>query len=588
MTSLAGLTPAALKALPPDALPQLAAHMRAFLLDTVSRTGGHIGANLGTVELAIALHYVFDSPADAIFWDTGHQGYAHKLITGRASLFATLNTKGGMNRFVSSAESDHDAMEASHAGTSLSMALGAALARRILGRSGWAIPVIGDGALCEGVALEALNHISVEPGVRVAVVLNDNGYAISPGFGALHNHLQQRGLGATGPDALFTSLGYETIGPVDGHDIAALTAAFERVRQSDRAALVHVKTEKGRGYPPAGAHPVRMHFSFPFDLGTGALAQTQAVRCYQDVAAEAVGEVMDEDETVAAITPSTLYATGLAPVFARHPSRCFDPGMEEQHAMVMAVGLAKAGVKPVIFYQSTFMQRAFDQLFHDVCFAAHPVLLLAARSGFAGYDNPTHHGIYDLSYLQCLPNLRIFYPKDGFELRAMVLRHLRDLQGPTLVLMPYGPLDEFDPGPLGESARSLDQPEIVLPGRDALLVAVGNTFAAAREAAMLLRQAGVDAGLVNVRRVKPLPAQALAPLFTACPNIVTIEQGVLDGGFGASVAAMMQDRRITSDLLRIGLPCAFVEPGSNQELCEAYGLTGQGIAERVMERRSGV
>lgn len=584
MTSLASFTPAALKALPLHALPELAAEMRRFLLGSISQTGGHIGANLGTVELAIALHYVFSSPTDAIFWDTGHQGYVHKIITGRANLFPTLNTRGGMNRFVSCSESEHDAMEASHAGTSLSMALGTALARRILGQAGWAIPVIGDGALCEGLALEALNHISVEPDVRVALVLNDNGYAISPGFGAVHNYLQRRPLGVATPETLFTSLGYAYTGPVDGHDIAALVHAFQDVRQGNRTALVHVKTQKGHGYAPADAHPVKMHFSFAFDQETGTPNNTQATRCYQDVAAQAVGEVMDQDPRVAAITPSTLYATGLAPVFARHQARCFDPGMEEQHAMTMAAGLAKAGMKPVLFYQSTFMQRAFDQLFHDVCFADLPVLLVAVRSGFAGYDNPTHHGIYDLSYLQCLPNLRVLYPKDGFELRAMVLRHLRDLHSPTIILAPYGPLDELDAAVLDEPAQSLDQPELVLAGSDVLLLTVGNKFIAAKEACLHLREAGLDAGLVNLRQVKPLPKEALAPLLARHARIVTIEEGVLEGGVGAAVAALLQDAGIAAELLRIGLPCAFVEPGSNQELCDAYGLTGSGIAERIKTR----
>ena len=252
--------------------------------------------------------------------------------------------------------------------------------------------------------------------------------------------------------------------------------------------------------------------------------------------------------------------------------------------MIMAAGLAKSGVKPVVFYQSTFMQRAFDQLFHDICFANLPMLLLSVRSGFAGYDNPTHHGIYDISYLQCLPNLRILYPKDGFELKAMVLRHLPDLQGPTLILMPYGPLDELDAAVLNEPAERLDQPEHILSGQDVLLLTVGNKFMAAREAAQHLAASGVDAALVNVRQLKPLPELALAPLMGTHSRIVSIEEGVLDGGFGAAVAAMLLDHGFKAELLRIGLPCTFVEPGSNQELCEAYGLTGPRIAERIITR----
>ncbi len=584
MIPLESLTPAKVKALPQDELPSLADAIRGFLLDNISQTGGHIGANLGTVELTIALHYVFDSPTDAILWDTGHQGYAHKIITGRAAMFPSLNTYGGMNRFVSCHESEHDVMEASHAGTSLSMALGMALARRMHGHPGWTIPIIGDGALCEGLALEALNHIAVEPDIKTALVVHDNGYAISPGFGALHNYLQSRPLGTTTPDTLFTALDYKALGPVDGHDVHALIDAFNRVRQEEQTMLVHVKTKKGYGYPLADAHPVKMHFSFPFDLETGALKEPQAGRCYQDVAAEVVGEAMDTDSSVVAITPSTLYATGLTPVFLRHPARCFDPGMEEQHAMTMAAGIAKAGGKPVVFYQSTFMQRAFDQLFHDICFADLPVLLLAVRSGFAGYDNPTHHGIYDLSYLQCLPNLRILYPKDAFELRAMVQNQLCALTGPVLILMPYGPLEEWDAAVLSQPAAQLLAPETLLSGQDVLLLAVGNTCATAQKAVELLRTKGVEAGLINIRQIKPLDEKNLLPMLSSYTRIVTIEEGVLSGGFGAAIACLLQDRQLASPLLRIGLPCAFIEPGSSQELCHTYGLTAQGIAEQIMQR----
>ncbi|MFV0420828.1 1-deoxy-D-xylulose-5-phosphate synthase [Oleidesulfovibrio sp.] len=586
MISLEELTPQTVKNMPQSKLPGLAASIRNFIINATAATGGHIGANLGTVELTIALHYVFSSPEDAFLWDTGHQGYTHKIITGRAAQFPTLNTYGGMNRFVSCDESEHDIMEASHAGTSLSMGLGIALAKRIKGQQGWAVPVIGDGALCEGLAFEALNHISAEPDAKVALVLNDNGYAISPGFGALHNYLQSRPLGTGTQETLFTSLGYETIGPVDGHNIDALIEAFTQVRESGNTTLVHVKTCKGYGYAPADNHPVRMHFSFPFQLETGTLKEPPATGSYQDVAAQAVGEIMDRDNNVAVITPSTLYATGLTPVFERHPARCFDPGMEEQHAMTMAAGLAKAGVKPVVFYQSTFMQRAFDQLFHDICFADLPIMMLAVRSGFAGYDNPTHHGIYDLSYLQCLPNLRILYPKDGFELRAMVLQQMEKLCGPVLILMPYGPLDELDAAVLDEPEDQLLKPQVVLQGKDILLLTVGNKFVEAQKAAAQLKEAGIDAGLVNIRQVKPLEEEALIPLLSSYERIVTIEEGVLTGGFGASVAALLQDRNIKAELLRIGLPCIFAEPGSNQELCEKYDLNSQGIVKRIKQRWS--
>ena len=584
MSQLENLTPEVLKAMPLDALPGLAASIRAFLIENIARTGGHIGANLGVVELSIALHYVFDSPADAIIWDTGHQGYTHKILTGRAGLFPTLNTYGGMNRFVSNRESPHDRIEASHAGTSLSMALGMALGRRVKGAPGWTVPVIGDGALCEGMALEALNHIPVEPDAHLVVVLNDNGYAISPGFGAIHNHLQSRRPGDAGADPLFASLGYRTIGPVDGHDPAALIRALEAAKAVDGPVLVHVKTEKGHGYPPTAAHPFRMHFSFPFDVATGAPQPGHAMRGYQDVAGEVVAEEMERNPLLAAVTPSTLYATGLARAFARFPQRCFDPGMEEQHAMTLAAGLAKEGLTPVAFFQSTFMQRAFDQLFHDVCFPGLPVLLLTVRSGFAGYDNPTHHGIYDLSYLRCLPNLRIYYPKDGHELARMIEVHLRDLRGPVLIHMPYGPVDILDATVRDAPAEALDRPETVREGTDAAILAVGNKVTAALDAARRLEADGVSCAVVNLRRLKPLPDDDVAALLRRYPRTAILEEGVLEGGVGAAVAALACDRDIGCRLLRIGLECVFAEPGSNQELCRLHGVDGEGVARRIRAR----
>jgi 1-deoxy-D-xylulose-5-phosphate synthase len=585
--ALESLTPERVQGASLAELEQLAEDIRAFLIENVARTGGHIGANLGTVELAIALHRVFSSPGDRIVWDTGHQGYVHKIVTGRAGLFPTLNTYGGMSRFVTRTESVHDPIEASHGGTSISVALGMALARRIEGSKHWAGAVIGDGSLCEGLALEALNHAAVERGVRLLIVLNDNGYAISPGFGALHEYLQTRGIGDERPETLFTSLGYRYLGPVDGHDIGALVAAFQEATtdDGDRVALVHAKTVKGRGLALSDSHPYRMHFSMPFDTETGAAVEGFAYTGYQDVAARVIGEEMEHDARVVAITPSTLYASGLEPIFERFPDRTFDPGMEEQHAMTLTVGLALEGMKPCIVFQSTFMQRAYDQLFHDVCFADLPTLILAVRSGFAGYDNPTHHGIYDFAYLRGLPNLRILYPKDSAELERMVREAITTLQHPTMICMPYGPIPEDpDVSVFTEPASSFARPQVVLEGSDLVVLTVGHRFDAAREAAQTLRDRGVDCGLVNLRYLKPLPEEALAEILSAVPRAVSLEEAVLEGGVGSAIAALVADRRLGCDLLRIGVPCAFVEAGSNAELCRIYGLDAAGVLKRVEER----
>lgn len=571
------------KSLPRTSLRLVAERIREFLIKSISETGGHIGANLGTVELSIAMHYLFSSPDDAFIFDTGHSGYTHKILTGRLEKFSTLNTYGGMSRFITRDESEHDYIEASHAGTSISVAMGRAIAMRNRKEKNWTIAMIGDGALSEGLALEALNHASVERDLRLIIVINDNGYAISPGFGAIHNYLQSRKLGSNSPDVLFESLGYKVIGPIDGHDIDQLLDSFEKARDSDRVCIIHAKTEKGRGLIHAKNHPFKMHFSFPFDPETGVSTAAAPAQSYQDIAAQAIEECMQNDPEIVAITPSTLYATGLSGVFSRFPDRCFDPGMEEQHAVSMATGMALAGNHPVLFYQSTFLQRAFDQLIHDVCFSNQNILILTVRSGFAGYDNPTHHGIYDFSYLRCLPNLRIFYPRDAAELYEMTVLALTEIKGPVLIHMPYGPV--LERGHLrAMTSIQMGEPELIRDGNDALIITVGNKVAACEEACEILQNSGIKVGLVNIRQLKPLPHAELLKLMSSASRIITVEEGVLEGGFGSAISSFMHDNNLDADLLQIGLPCIFVEPGSNEELSMKYGLDSASIAEKIRSR----
>ncbi len=576
--------PADLKQISLNELAAFADRVRGFLIDTISKTGGHIGANLGTVDLSIALHYVFDSPRDKIIWDTGHQGYTHKLITGRADLFPTLNSYGGMNRFVTPKESEHDIIEASHAGTSLSIALGMALSMKINKSPHHVIAVIGDGAICEGMALEALNHIGVEEDIKLIIILNDNGYAISPGFGAIHDYLQKRVVGTDKEETFLSSMNLDYFGPVNGHNIEQMINVMEEAKKSNRVTLIHVKTKKGYGLPCSKDHPNKMHFSFPFDPETGTLKQQQATTGYQDIAASVIKREMEEDEKIVAITPSTLYATGLQPAFKQFPDRCFDPGMEEQHAMTMAAGFALGGMKPVIFYQATFMQRAFDQLVHDVCFMNLPVMILTVRCGFAGYDNATHHGIYDFAYMRAVPNLRILYPKDRYELERMVYDNLHRLNGPILIEMPYGPVDEFDNEVLLESEDSFNQAQEVFTGEDLMIIVVGHKYGVAYAALEELRRRGIDTGLVNLRYLKPLPEKQLLALMKQVKRVVTIEEAVLDGGVGSAIATLAADYGVKCGFLRIGLPCKFVEPGSNNELCTAYGLDINGVVEKIKSK----
>jgi len=580
---LAALTPARVRAATFAELGEIAGKIRQFLIDTTAVTGGHIGTNLGTIELSLALHRVFESPEDKIVWDTGHQGYTHKIITGRADRFPTLNTFGGMSRFVSKLESEHDTIEASHGGTAISVGLGIALAKALKGDPRSIVAVVGDGSLAEGLAFEGLNHAAVATHTNLVIVLNDNGYAISPGFGALHNYLQSLQPGQRKADVLFTALGFDYIGPVDGHDIEATTRALERAKDSTKIPFVHVRTEKGHGWKAADEHPYRMHFSFPFDPHTGKGRDGFAYVGYQDVAAAVVAEEMERDERIVAITPSTLYATGLAPVFRKFPERTFDPGMEEQHAMTLTVGFALEGCKPVVAFQSTFMQRAFDELVHDVCFGNLPTLILSVRSGFAGYDNPTHHGLYDFAYWRGLPNLRVMYPKDRYETERMVRDTLRDLSGPTIIAMPYGPVDELDPDVLDETPSQFARPQVVREGSDMTILAVGHKFKVAREVSDHLLERGIDCGLVNLRYLKPLPEDPLADILARSPRVVTIEEGVLDGGVGGAVAAFAADRRIKCDVLRVAAPTAFIAAGSQVELCRLTGLDRDGVVKRIRE-----
>ena len=576
--------PSDLKSMSLPKLAEFADEVRGFLINTISKTGGHIGANLGTVDLSLALHYVFDSPRDKIIWDTGHQGYTHKLVTGRIDRFNSLNTYGGMNRFVSTSESDHDIIEASHAGTSISVALGIALSKKLKQENNYVIAVIGDGSFCEGLAQEALNHAAAEEGLKMIIVLNDNGYSISPGFGSWHNYLETLNCNEEQGNTVFSSLGMEYIGPVNGHDIDAVTQALHKARHAKPLSVIHLKTIKGNGMGLADKHPNRMHFSFPFDTETGELEAGYAYYGYQDAAASVIEAEMELDDKLVCITPSTLYATGLSGIFEKYPERCFDPGMEEQHAMSLTVGFALEDFKPVIFYQSTFMQRAFDQLIHDVCFTNKPTLILSVRSGFAGYDNPTHHGIYDFSYLSGLPNLKVMYPKDRFEVERMVRDTLRNLRGPTIIFMPYGPVDEIEVGIEDESDETFANPQLVWEGDDLLLITIGNCFSAAKEAALNLRMADIECGLLNLRYLKPLPEKMLETILKGVKRVVTIEESVVTGGVGSEIASLILEKNLGCQFLRIGIPSVFVEPGSNEELCRLYGLDGKGILSKIQKR----
>ncbi len=572
-------SPQDIKAASIHELNALAEEIRSFLLTSNSETGGHIGANLGVIELTIALHFCFDSPRDTFLFDTGHQGYTHKLLTGRKSLFGSLNTYKGMNRFVTPRESEHDPIEASHAGSAISVGLGLALANKLSGNACHAVALVGDSALAEGLALEGLNHALVE-NVKLLIVINDNGYAISPGFGAIHNALQSEGKAKK----LFESLGANYLGPVDGHDIAAVIDQVETAKNMQGVSVLHAKTIKGKGWQPADTHPFRMHFSFPFDIGTGqSTISPPANKAYPDLVAEVLLDHMEKQANTVCITPSTLYATGLAPIFEKFPERCFDPGMEEQHALSMCVGFALKGFLPIIAYQSTFLQRAFDQLIHDIAFANKPCLILSYRSGFSGYDNPTHHGIYDISYMRAIPNLSVYYPKDGNEAQAMTREVLSSISGPTVIMMPYGPAELMPPA---ASDSSVLLPEKIGEGRDVAIISVGNKVKNVLEASASLEDSGVRARVINIRQLHPLNIEALVPMLQDCAAIVCVEEAVASGGLSDAIASLILKALSSGEnqmpkFSSISLPCAFIEGGSNEELERAYGLDVASIVSTI-------
>lgn len=562
-------------------LEVLADYYRSFLIESISKTGGHIGANLGVIELTLAIHQVFDSPRDPIIFDTGHQGYTHKLLTGRQDLFTTLNSYGGLNRFLARQESEHDIIDASHAGTSIALASGMAWSLKKKGSDRYVVAVIGDGSLVEGMASEGLNFAAGKK-LKLIIVLNDNGMAIAPNVGGIKN--------LTGsPDwlhrskAFFEGLGLNYLAVEDGHNISQLISTFNEAKELQETVLIHIKTEKGRGLPCAKDHPYKMHFSMPFDPETGLGSSATVVgKTYATVAAEVLAEVIKNDENLFIITPATPYASGLDDLIINYPDRVFDVGMAEQHAVGMACGLALDGRKPVVCMQTTFMQRAFDQILHDACYMNLPVTFLGVRSGFAGYDSPTHHGLYDIPYLRSLPNMKLIYPVNSSDMRKTILWRLDKPLGPLAILHPYEPITlpeiSLEPG-------NHDGVVIVNEGRDGLLLTLGNCLSDAISLKEILdNDYGIDFGLAAVRIIKPLPPKDIIAISKSTPRIVTIEESTLPGGFGSLITENLADQGITVPLLRLGVQDSFVSPGTKAECMKECGLTPEQLIPKILTR----
>ncbi|WP_245663389.1 1-deoxy-D-xylulose-5-phosphate synthase [Nocardia inohanensis] len=596
-------SPEALRALPAAQLPILAAQIRQLLLGTVLGVGGHLGPNLGVVELTIALHRVFRSPRDTLLFDTGHQAYVHKILTGRRAAFAaSLRQPGGLSGYPSRAESVHDVIENSHASTALGYADGIAKARALQGKRDHAVvAVVGDGSLTGGMAYEALNNIGASHR-PVVVVLNDNGHSYSPTAGAIAAHLADLRAGLstsrTGPDAmgrnLFEHLGFTYLGPIDGHDCAALEAAFRRARRLGRPVVVHAVTIKGLGYEPAGLDPERMHTIGPArPAARGTASGTRSAPCgpprpaestWTDVFAEELVRIGAVRDDILAITAAMPGPTGLREFARRYPDRCYDVGIAEQHAVVSAAGSAMAGMHPVVAIYATFLNRAFDQVLCDVAMHRLPVTFVLDRAGITGPDGPSHHGMWDLDLLAGVPGMRIAAPRDATRLRELLAEAVADESGPTAVRYPKAAVGEDIPAV--ERCGGLDVLRRA-EGREVLLVAVGPLAGSCLEAAGLLAASGIEATVVDPRWVLPIGVQ-LTRLCAEHRLVVTVEDGTRRGGVGPALAEALSDNGITTPMRWLGLPHRFLAHGERGALLAEAGLTTAEILRTVLRARAGM
>ena len=610
-------SPEDLRALPEELLPELAAELRAFLLSSVSQTGGHLASGLGALELTIALHYVFDTPRDLLVWDVGHQCYPHKVLTGRRDAFATLRTYGGISGFLKREESEYDTFNAGHASTSISAALGMAAGRDLRGEDRRVVAIIGDGGLTGGMAMEGLNQAGYL-GRRLMIILNDNEMSIAPNVGALQGYLNRiihgqpyrrlkdevehvlRAIPKVGepmlrlakqveqmakqlfvPGSLFEELGFRYVGPTNGHSLPQLIATLREYRDHPHPVLVHVVTRKGKGYEPAEQDPVFWHGATPFEVETGEVRKRGGPPSYTKVFATALIEVAKADEKVVAITAAMPEGTGLDAFADVFPRRCFDVGICEQHAVTFAAGLVTRGLKPVVAIYSTFLQRAFDQIFHDVCLMHLPVVFALDRGGLVGADGPTHHGVFDLTYLRVLPEMVVMAPKDEDELRHMLATAL-DCGKPAAVRYPrgngFGVKMEGPPRPL-----PVGRAEVLREGRDGLVWAIGTLATEARRAAeRLAGEGGPDLTVVNARFVKPLDTELLASQLAPGRRLMTVEENALAGGFGAAVMeaiAALGVRDVAVE--RLGVPDEFQPHGSQEILRARLDLDVEGIVRRA-------
>ncbi|MEE9423013.1 MAG: 1-deoxy-D-xylulose-5-phosphate synthase [Gammaproteobacteria bacterium] len=600
-------SPADLRALSPEQLPGLAIEARRFLLDLISSTGGHLASNLGAVELTLALHYVFNTPEDRLIWDVGHQSYLHKIITGRRDRMHTLRKQNGLAGFPNRAESEYDAFGVGHSSTSISAALGMALAASHKDEQRRVIAVIGDGAMTAGQAYEALNHAGTLD-TNLLVVLNDNNMSISPNVGGMSKYLarilsgrtyssvresskkvlrrmpsirelvrrtEEHMKGMVVPGTLFEELGFNYIGPIDGHDLDTLIKTLHNLRALKGPQLLHVVTRKGKGYQPAEDNPCEFHGVGPFNIDTGkSTSASNSGPTYTQVFSDWICDMAAQETDLVAITPAMREGSGLVEFSERYPKRYFDVGIAEQHSLTLAAGMACDGLKPVVAIYSTFLQRAYDQLIHDVALQNLPVLFAIDRGGLVGNDGPTHSGSFDLSYLRCIPNMTVMTPTDENECRQMLFSGYQ-YEGPTAVRYPRGQGSgtkietEMTAIPLGKG-------ELSRQGKDVAFLVFGSPLAAALEAAESL-----DATVANMRFVKPLDEDLIKTLANTHQLLVSIEDNAIQGGAGSAIGQLLALLSITTPLIQMGISDEFLEHASRDQQLHACGLDAVSIRNRV-------
>ncbi len=612
-------SPEDIRKLTVEELGRLASEIRQVILETVSRNGGHLAPSLGTVELTLAIHYVFDTPRDRLIWDVGHQAYAHKIITGRRDRFHTLRRMGGISGFPKREESPYDVFNVGHSSTSISAAAGIAEGRCLAGEDFKVVAVIGDGSMTAGMAYEALNWAG-DRDKDLIIILNDNEMSISPNVGALSSYLnrimtgqhvmkwraevknflktipgigeqmlkftkqaEESLKGLVVPGVLFEELGFQYVGPLEGHRLDHLIANLQNVRELKKPVLVHVVTKKGKGYVHAEREPSKFHGIGPFDVVSGeVIVEKGAPPSYTEVFGKAMLKLARENQKVVAVTAAMCQGTGLEEFSRQLPDRFYDVGIAEQHGVTFAAGLATLGFVPVVAIYSTFLQRAYDQVFHDVCLQKLPVVFALDRGGFVGDDGPTHHGLFDYSYLRSLPNIVMMAPKDENELQRM-LKTAVGCGGPASVRYPRGkgvgvPLDETP------ARLEIGRGEVLREGNDIALFAIGSTVYPALDAARELAREGIDVEVVNCRFVKPMDEVLLCDTALRLKRVVTVEENVLMGGFGSAVLELFEKKGLCDiKVKRLGVGDEFVQHATQAELRRLYGVDAEGIAKAVRE-----